>query len=227
MNYTLDNPAWNALNSGNKHLANGNEIAKYFSPEVSPFAGVIENNNENFEILYESIPFDSPVGILSIGELTATGPWNVIERVTGFQMVYKGSGLQPLENNTITLLNQENVPEMLELTGLTKPGPFSVHTIHFGNYEGIFEGGKLVAMAGHRLHCYEYIEISAVCTRPGYTGKGYARQLIQSQIRSIQAKNCVPYLHVKDDNPRAIKIYRDLGFEWRTNISIYILQKKL
>jgi len=37
MEHVLDNPAWNALISGNKHLYKGSEQVKYFNSEVSPF----------------------------------------------------------------------------------------------------------------------------------------------------------------------------------------------
>jgi hypothetical protein len=36
MAHVLDNPVWNALLSGNKHLAQGTAQAKYFAQDVSP-----------------------------------------------------------------------------------------------------------------------------------------------------------------------------------------------
>ena len=52
-------------------------------------------------------------------------------------------------------------------------------------------------------------EISGVCTRPGFTGKGYAQHLIQ---RLLIATSELPYLHVVSTNARAIPIYHKLGF---------------
>ena len=74
---------------------------------------------------------------------------------------------------------------MIVLTEMTHPGPFFNRTIEFGNYKGIFSGNDLVAMAGQRLHADQYVEISAVCTHPAHTGKGYATQLIISQVHQI------------------------------------------
>ncbi len=104
---------------------------------------------------------------------------------------------------------------MLELTNLTKPGPFGRRTIEFGNYEGIFVNDQLVAMTGQRFHCYHHIEISAVCTHPLHQGKGYAKQLLLSQLEQIIAAGSNPYLHVKTDNQRAVNVYEALGFTVR------------
>ncbi|HVV54068.1 MAG TPA: GNAT family N-acetyltransferase, partial [Mucilaginibacter sp.] len=93
-------------------------------------------------------------------------------------------------------------------------------------YCGIFDGDKLVAMAGQRLHAFEYAEVSAVCTHPDHTGRGYARQLLIHQIQRIRAASGIPYLHVKYDNDRAIKLYESLGFSTRSEAHFYVLQKK-
>ena len=116
---------------------------------------------------------------------------------------------------------------MLALTQLTHPGPFLKRTIEFGNYKGIFDSGELIAMAGQRMHPKEFIEISAVCTHPGYTGKGYGRMLVFDQIRKIMAEGCIPFLHVRSDNQNAIKLYKHLGFSLRREMNIYVLQKDI
>jgi hypothetical protein len=51
-------------------------------------------------------------------------------------------------SHLIVPLGMEHVPQMIELTALTKPGPFLEKTILFGNYFGIFIDGRLAAMAG-------------------------------------------------------------------------------
>ena len=63
-------------------------------------------------------------------------------------------------------LDERDVPEMMALVELTQPGPFGPHTRELGNYFGIRDNGRLVAMAGERLRIDGYTEISAVCTRP-------------------------------------------------------------
>ena len=88
-----------------------------------------------------------------------------------------------------------------------------------------FENEKLVAMAGQRMAPLPYIEVSAVCTHPDHVGKGYARQLLLSQVNLITHKGNVPFLHVRDDNYRALKVYEGLGFITRQQLHFYVLTK--
>ena len=227
MDHVLDNPAWSALTSGNKHLANGSGQALYFDKEVSPFAALEENTPANFQHLYQLIGHNDPVIFISPEEIAIPPPWTVLQSVHGLQMIYNNAiGLDDVKCEMAPLTTQ-HVPQMLELTKLTNPGPFASRTIDFGHYVGFFEGGKLVAMAGQRLHAFQYCEISAVCTHPDHTGKGYARQLLQYHVNRILKENSVPFLHVRNDNARAIKIYEDLGFSVRKDIWFYVLKKTI
>jgi len=80
-------------------------------------------------------------------------------------------------------------------------------------------------MAGQRLHIGEYAEISAVCTHPDYLGRGYAKQLVISQIHRIRAAKNISILHVRTDNHRALRVYESLGFKARAIIHFNILMK--
>ncbi|WP_183574851.1 GNAT family N-acetyltransferase [Mucilaginibacter sp. X5P1] len=225
MEHILDNLVWNALNSGNKDLANGNENVKYFAKEVSPFVGLKETSDENFQLLYDTIPFDGFFGFVSNDEVSIPAPWKIARHMKVLQMVFD----KPLEtvatNHEIIPLGEHNVPEMLTLTQLTNPGPFATRTIDFGHYRGIFKDNNLVAMAGQRMNPYQYAEISAVCTHPDHLGKSYAKQLLLNQMHRIKEASGIPFLHVLAENIRAINVYETLGFETRKEISIYIIQK--
>jgi ribosomal protein S18 acetylase RimI-like enzyme len=221
----LDNPAWNALISGNKDLANGNEVAKYFPKEVSPFVGTREISTDNFNILHSIIPFDSFFGFVAPHDIVIPEPWKVIQYLKVLQMVYDETANPAAVQQEFTALNEQHVPQMLALTQLTNPGPFAEKTIDFGHYLGVFDGDRLVAMAGQRMHPTPYAEISAVCTHPDYLGRGYASQLLLSQIHRIRATSEIPFLHVKSENERAIKVYENLGFLARKEMSFYIIRK--
>lgn len=225
MEHVLDNPAWNALISGNRNLSCGNDRARYFSKDVSPFAGLIESSPENFQVLYEIIPFDGPVGFITPQQMDIPGKWKVSRFIRTLQMVYDDHPGLPETELELAPLTGEHVPDMLALTKLTNPGPFAAGTIAFGHYYGVFDRDKLVAMAGQRLHIFNYAEISAVCTHPDYAGRGYARQLLLFQVHRIIATGGIPFLHVRYDNERAISVYKKLGFSTRKEIYFYILQK--
>lgn len=225
MSHILDNPAWNALISGNSNQALGNERVKYFDAEVSPFAGSKDNTHDSFKELYQLLERDSPVLFVTPFEVEIPAFWKVVNVINGYQMVFEGEPKVYEVNKEIVPLSATHIPQMVELTKLTKPGPFGERTIEFGHYHGIFDGDKLIAMAGQRMHPFNYAEISAVCTHPDHLGKGYARQLLQHQIHRIHATNEIPFLHVWDGNERAIQVYKSLGFATRTPVQFHVLVK--
>ncbi|MGZ3833943.1 MAG: GNAT family N-acetyltransferase, partial [Mucilaginibacter sp.] len=207
MEHVLDNPAWNALISGNKHLAHGREQVRYFDREVSPFVGLEENSPRNFSVLHEQVPHNNPILFVAPNETEFPAQWKVLQFIKGLQMVCYIEKEQDLVQRQMVPLTDEHIPQMLALTKLTNPGPFAAKTIEFGHYQGVFEQDKLVAMAGQRLHVFEYAEVSAVCTHPDHLGKGYARELLLRQMHRIKAASGVPFLHVRYDNERAISLY--------------------
>ncbi|MBS1520587.1 MAG: GNAT family N-acetyltransferase [Bacteroidetes bacterium] len=225
MKHVLDNPAWNALISGNENLYYGNDHIRYFDRDISPFVGFKENIKENFRELYEMMPEGKVFLFVAPNEMEIPAPWKVLNCIKGNQMIYKPGVVFGQPTTELTPLAQEHVPQMLSLTKLTNPGPFAERTIDFGHYRGIFEDGELAAMAGQRLHAFNYAEISAVCTHPDHTGNGYARQLLIYQINRIMAAGEIPYLHVRSDNDRAIKVYESLGFVTRCNVWFSVIQK--
>jgi ribosomal protein S18 acetylase RimI-like enzyme len=225
MNDALNNPVWNAMISGNSHLATGSERVKIFDGEVSPFAGMISHSPENFDELYALHTSDRPILLWSGEELTFSKWWKVIDCIPGYQMVYEQQEVPAYQRTGITPLGNANVPEMLELTKLTKPGPFNSRTIEFGNYEGIFADGKLVAMTGQRFQPFDHVEISAVCTHPDHLGRGYAKQLLLSQLTQILGNSLQPHLHVRSDNERAIHVYKSLGFSVRMPVYFHVIKK--
>ena len=225
MEHVLNNPAWNALITGNKNLSTGNEQVKFFDAQTSPFAGMEEYTTEGFQQLYNLHNEPNPRIVILNKEAVIPQPWVTLRYIKCLQMVYEGTSPIDYNKTLMVPLTLEHVPQMQELTALTNPGPFAINTILFGHYSGIFDNGKLVAMAGQRLNPLPYAEISAVCTHPNYTGKGYARQLLLHQANRIIAVAGVPYLHVRDDNERAIKVYESLGFKTRTELHFYVIRK--
>jgi ribosomal protein S18 acetylase RimI-like enzyme len=225
MEHVLDNPAWNALITGNKAFAGGSEIAKYFPKEVSPFVAIAERSGGNFNLLYDVIPFESHFIFIAPFDIVIPEQWTIVHCLKCLQMVFEAEMPDDLSDDGLLPLTEQYVPQMLELTQLTSPGPFIERTIEFGHYRGIFDGDKLVAMAGQRLNPVPYAEISAVCTHPDYLGRGYAGKLLLNQVKRIKAASEIPFLHVKSENERAIKVYEKLGFVTRKEMSFYVLRK--
>lgn len=226
MTHQLDNPVWNALRTGNKSISAGTDKVKYYRPDISLFAGLSENSHDNLLALYELTPVDEGMfGIVSSGDLEILPPWTVVRNIPVVQMVCERPIYRTAITTSIADLSDGHVPQMLALAELTKPGPFRERTIDFGHYQGIFDGERLVAMAGQRMHATPYVEISAVCTHPDYTGRGYAAQLMVQQMKRIIGRGEIPFLHVTTTNARAIKLYESLGFVSRRELMVYVIQK--
>lgn len=227
MTHILDNPIWNALITGNKSFAYGSEEAKYMERDIGIFAGLKTNSQINLDELCSLVPEKSLVVLFTPEEIALSAGWNIKLKKVLLQMVYQQQDLPVVDNNELITLQNKHVPAMLELTAMTNPGPFLSRTIELGNYEGIFHRNNLIAMAGQRLQPDPYTEISAVCTHPDYTGKGYAAKLVRSQISKITAAGHIPFLHVYPDNTAACKLYEKLGFYTRKEMVVYVLEKEI
>ncbi|WP_448699395.1 GNAT family N-acetyltransferase [Mucilaginibacter sp. AW1-3] len=225
MLHLLENPVWNGLISGNSHLANGTDEVKYFDKEVSPLIGMKDYSQADFDTLHQKINEDRTLATVTAFEVNIPPQWKLVRHIEILQMVFNGTLSPVIENPQFISLQKQHVPGMLALTKLTNPGPFAERTIEFGNYEGIFVDAELAAMAGQRTQPRPYIEVSAVCTHPDHHGNGYAGQLIRSQIRQIEAQLCIPFLHVRNDNDTAIRLYERLGFYINQKIHFNLIEK--
>ena len=99
-------------------------------------------------------------------------------------------------------LGAADVPEMLALIEQTNPGPFLPRTVEMGTYLGIRRQGRLIAMAGERLHPPGFTEISAVCTDAAFRGEGLATRLVLAVAHGIRARGETPFLHAAAATPR-------------------------
>ena len=149
--------------------------------------------------------------------------WKLEREVPLVQMVL-GEGREPAETEDgVEELGAADVEEMLALTGLTRPGPFGRRTRELGSYLGIRQKGRLVAMAGERLRMAGFTEVSAVCTHPEFTGRGYARRLIAAVMRRIRLRGERPFLHAAQENTRAIGVYEEIGFKIRKRLAAMVM----
>ncbi len=226
MHELLDNPVYNALLTGDQRLAQGEGNTRYFDTEVSPFVGFEENYKEGFSDLHEQLPPGRKILYAIPSAITEPPGWKIHHEIIGLQFVYEKAPGEKKRFDSIVPLSTIHVEQMIALSSLTRPGPFGQRTIDFGSYFGIFEGDKLVAMTGQRLHPGNYTEISAVCTHPEHTGRGYAFNLIEHQLQLILEKEQQPFLHVRADNKRATDLYERMGFTVSRNMNFYFMKKQ-
>lgn len=226
MDNVLDNPIWNGLLTGNRKFASGNSSAMILPVKISSCAGLVENNESNLERLCHLLPVNRVVTLFSDLILLIPSTWQLLDKVDLFQMFYNGTGKAVGVVHDLQSLDESDIPEMMSLTRLAKPGPFYERTFEFGNYKGIFFNNKLIAMAGYRFQPDPYVEISAVCTHPEFLGKCHAASIISTLINDIIASGLIPYLQVAQINFKAFGLYKNLGFEIRKELILYQLLKK-
>lgn len=225
MQSPLANPVFNALSSVDAHFNEGNDRIKFFDSEVSPFAGFEEDYKSGFEDLHQLLPTGRKILYANPNKIDIPDSWKISAYVEGLQFVL--DKYLPQENETVKIvaLGAKDIEAMIELTALTRPGPFDKRTIEFGHYFGVFEKEKLVSITGQRLHLDNFSEISAVCTHPEFLGKGYAAALLHHQIQLILKTGKMPFLHVRADNARAIELYERIGFKVSRPMNFYFLKR--
>ena len=136
-----------------------------------------------------------------------------------FKMVWTAPPPDRDEAPEAVALGPRHAGRAYDLAMLTKPGPFGPRTIELGEYFGVFDGDRLVAMAGERMHAGALREISGVCTHPDFTGRGLAPRLMRKLILRQAARGETPFLHVMRENAVARRLYERMGFAtWRESV---------
>ncbi len=223
--HPLDHPIWTALTTTQQALAEGDARARRYPTEVTPFADMPDLSAENFAAL-ATLMSPTDIAVLFTPEaVQAPTEFKVVLADTGEQMI--GTPIEtPANGVEIVTLGVDDVPAMIELTALTKPGPFYARTHELGTFFGIRVDGQLVAMAGERMKPAQYTEMTAVCVHPSHRGRGYGQMLLGAVSRQIVARGEIPFLHVFTSNHSAIALYRRQGMEIRRRLHVTVLKKE-
>jgi ribosomal protein S18 acetylase RimI-like enzyme len=212
--HPLDNPVRSSLLGGHAGFAERRGNALRYPPDVVPFAALPAGPGP--ADWADLAGLAGPGATLALAAERAPLPdgWEPLWAGDGVQLAGAGvAGAEP--GADVIELGTADVPEMLDLTARTQPGPFLPRTVELGRYVGIRRGGALVAMAGERLKPPGWTEISAVCTDEAWRGHGFASRLVRVLAGHIRARGDTPFLHAVATNTGAIRLYEAMGFELR------------
>lgn len=222
----LDNPAWSALTTVHADFAIGTARAKRYQPSIVSFAACRNPAGNGIQELVPWITAGEQFFI--IGDLPALpGDWEVVLELPCAQMVLTAS--MPAKSAAAVQIDQlgaNDAEEKYRLINMVQPGYFNADTRLMGTYFGIRENGMLVAMAGERMRMSGFSELSAICTHPEHTGRGYAQRLIERLCRLHREQEVTSFLHVALTNERAIRLYEHMGFVQRRVISFHKVRRK-
>jgi GNAT superfamily N-acetyltransferase len=219
MNQILDNIVWHTLLGPHARYTIGTDEARRYERGFPPFVGFSDIDNPNFRALApyvesgEHLYCDGWAGDAPVG-------WRIEAESTLCKMIW--SAATPVADTTreAIQLGPQHASAALELTTLVPPGPFGSRTLELGDYFGVFEGTRLVAMAGGRLCAGKFREISGVCTHPDFQGRGLAKTLVLKLIRRQLQRNEIPFLRVMQENTRVHSFYQRMGFcDYRESVA--------
>lgn len=222
--HLLDRPIWHALATRQAHVSQGTVHARRFAPDIGPFAATADDSAESLAELAALLPAEGAVILLQTGEIPVPPGATVAMSALGVQMVART--LAPLDPAPpIERLTEADAPAMLELATLTAPGPFLARTHTLGQFWGVKENGKLLAMAGERMKLDGYTEVSGVCTHPDARGRGLAGLLSRTVATQIMNRGETPILHAFASNTTAVGLYEKLGFVLRCHVNVLVLTR--
>ncbi|MDM0115095.1 GNAT family N-acetyltransferase [Variovorax sp. J22R133] len=212
MTQLLDNIFWHCLAGPHARYAVGSDDVRRYAQGFSPIVGFAVPAQPNLDALARHC---APGEQLYCDGWSGAAPsgWQIDAEASMHKMVWQSPSM-PAEDETLAAvpLGPQHSAQAVELAALTRPGPFGPRTIELGEYFGLLEVERLIAMAGERTRAGALHEISGVCTHPDFQGRGLARRLMDKLIRRQLQRNEVPFLHVMCSNESAHRLYLRMGF---------------
>lgn len=224
MHPLLDNIVWHALTGPQAKYASGQGGARRYAQGFSPIVAFADRAHPDFAALGAVCP---PGEHFYCDGWAGPPPpgWHVEAETTMAKMVWEAEAPAEDDAPDAVPLGEAHRAQAFDLASLTRPGPFGPRTIDLGDYFGCFDGDRLVAMAGERMHAGDLREISGVCTHPSYQGRGFARRLIRKLVRRQRLRGETPFLHVMTGNQGARSLYQRMGFRTHAEAVVRVLSR--
>ncbi|MEY4239961.1 MAG: hypothetical protein RL339_2562 [Pseudomonadota bacterium] len=210
----LERPVWSMLTGPQANLAVATGAAVRIDPRFGPFAAARDQSDEAQAALAATlIGPDDAIWLVERAAWPAPAGTRVVRVAPLLQMVADKPAPLRDDDGPFVALGAADVAEMIDLALATEPGPWGPLTHRYGQFWGLREDGRLLAMAGERMRpAPGFAEVSGVCTWPDQRGRGLAGRLIRRVMADQVARGDVPFLHSYSGNASAIRLYELLGF---------------
>lgn len=220
--HLLDKPALAALTSRHRSFAQGQGGVIRYDPGIVPFA---VDDGTDAEALGRLVRPGEVAAFLQARPVVCPEGFEVAFESAAIQMIGPSAMTAP-DDPSIVPLTAQDAAEMLTLAEVTQPGPFTLRALDIGRFWGVRQGGQLVAMAGERMACDGFVEVSGVCVAEAARGQGLARRLSAHVSAAILAGGDRPFLHAITTNKAAITLYESLGFTLRADFYVTALLRR-
>ena len=222
----LDNLVFESLLGPLRPLArvSSNGAAARFRPDVSPFCGLANEATASWDGLAETLDEDEVAVLMGPRVERIPDDWECLLEEVATQWVAESVPVAP-PLQTVPL-GPQDAAEMVALAALTEPGPFLEATVETGRYVGVRREGRLIAMAGERLRCGEWVEVSGVCVHPSARREGLGAGMTLAVVDAIRSRGKRAMLHVRQGNESAMALYRKLGFRLRADRFVYAVRPR-
>lgn len=210
----LDNAAWHSLAGPHASFAIGGDLVRRYPDDVAPFVAVRTwEDPAVWDALRELVGPGAEVGVSGYEGSYPEG-WELLGGGEGVQLI-ETEALRPRPDDEAIELGADDAAEMMAIVERNQPGPFRPRTHELGRYIGIRRQGRLIAMAGERLHPTGWTEISAVAVDADHRRQGLASRLVLDIAFHIQQRGDRAMMHAAASNVGAIAAYERLGFTLR------------
>lgn len=218
----LDNLAWHALTGPQMDhalLSKSKRAARYL-PDIAPFAAFDEGTDDDWNGLAELVG-PSGVALLTRSDMPAPASgWAELARESATQYVAgeRVDDFEVCEGLEIIKLGRKDLADLNDLSVSVGMGAFRDGAQRAGTYLGVRRNGQLIAMAGQRMRCEGFTELSTVCVHPSARRQGLGAALTAAAVKRVRARGDEPLLHVREDNIAGHSLYTGMGFVPRAEI---------
>jgi hypothetical protein len=174
IDHPLHSPLWHALGGS---LASHSRVVggvRFLDPEFETVAAMQHVTPANVTALISAMPHGSQMLVIAPERIETNAELDVVNVKPLLQMV--AERLVPIDGVAVADLGPANLPQMLALVELARPGPLGRRAFEMGGFRGIFDGETLVAMVGERLHLMASQRSQASAPTPT-SGVGATRSL--------------------------------------------------
>jgi GNAT superfamily N-acetyltransferase len=208
---------WSALSGPHRSLAARQNDLMWYPPSIAPFVAIPTAD------LVPDLESAHGHGLADQAYFVGVCPnslpegWRFASRSYILQM-FPTVDIPEVGEDAGIVLGETDRLAMRELTQIAFPDFFRERTPELGLYLGIYDGPRLIAMAGERLALAGLQEISGVCTHPDFAGRGHARRLTRALLSRHRRRGVGSFLHVSEGNAGARRLYESMGFVVRAGL---------